>query len=343
MPKITVAVPVYNVEEYVAKCLDSLVRQTFQDFVVYVVNDGSPANEQVIIDEYAAKYPELIKPIVKENGGYGSVLQYCINNLETDYLLVCDPDDWLEDNTLEILYNKASESNADLVVGAKTLVFSDNDELKYDPSYQSRFGNITSGQLYTKQDEEYQRFFFMEPSPHAKLYKHDIIKDIKFVEKVGYTDNLLYFIGLLNSERVVYLEESLAYYLIDRAGNSSTDVRAKTIDARVSVFKEIITQASNIKNVQSIFYYRMFSTFKYINDTSENIGGTKEEYINSVSKTKELLDLIIPYKKDVMKYYNAFENIPTKNKVVDKLLLNNITSTNMFSYWVNKRANNKYK
>ena len=73
MSKVTIIVPIYNVEEYVAKCLDSLLRQTYSDYVIYAVNDGSPKNEQPIIDRYAAAYPEKVVAIRKENGGYGSV------------------------------------------------------------------------------------------------------------------------------------------------------------------------------------------------------------------------------------------------------------------------------
>ena len=60
MSKVTIIVPIYNVEEYVAKCLDSLLRQTYSDYVIYAVNDGSPKNEQPIIDRYAAAYPQKV-------------------------------------------------------------------------------------------------------------------------------------------------------------------------------------------------------------------------------------------------------------------------------------------
>ena len=65
MSKVTIIVPIYNVEEYVAKCLDSLLRQTYSDYVIYAVNDGSTKNEQPIIDRYAAAYPEKVVAIRK--------------------------------------------------------------------------------------------------------------------------------------------------------------------------------------------------------------------------------------------------------------------------------------
>ena len=103
MSKVTIIVPIYNVEEYVAKCLDSLLRQTYSDYVIYAVNDGSPKNEQPIIDRYAAAYPEKVVAIRKENGGSGSVLEMAIARLDSEYFLVCDPDDYLADDALETL------------------------------------------------------------------------------------------------------------------------------------------------------------------------------------------------------------------------------------------------
>lgn len=67
MPKISVIVPVYNVENYLKKCIDSLVNQTLQDIEIIIVNDGSPDNSQLIIDSYVQKYPNLIKAFIKDN------------------------------------------------------------------------------------------------------------------------------------------------------------------------------------------------------------------------------------------------------------------------------------
>lgn len=67
MPKVSIIVPVYNVERYLSKCLDSLVNQTLKDIEIIIVNDSSPDNSQLIIDDYVSKYPNLIKSFIKEN------------------------------------------------------------------------------------------------------------------------------------------------------------------------------------------------------------------------------------------------------------------------------------
>lgn len=74
--KLSIIVPVYNVEKYLAQCLDSLVHQTVKDYEVIVVNDGSPDNSQSIIDDYAARYPELVVPVLKKNGGVSDARNY---------------------------------------------------------------------------------------------------------------------------------------------------------------------------------------------------------------------------------------------------------------------------
>lgn len=95
MANVTVLVPMYNVEKYVSKCLDSLISQTYKDIEIWAVNDGSPDNSRNIVLDYAAK-DSRVKLIDKENGGYGSVLQMGIKKIKSPYFLVCDPDDWLE-------------------------------------------------------------------------------------------------------------------------------------------------------------------------------------------------------------------------------------------------------
>ena len=78
MKKISVIVPVYNVEAYIAKCLDSLVNQTIDDIEIIVVNDGTKDNSQEIIDEYVKKYPKKVFSYIKENGGLSSARNYGI-------------------------------------------------------------------------------------------------------------------------------------------------------------------------------------------------------------------------------------------------------------------------
>lgn len=99
--KLSIIVPVYNVEKYLAQCLDSLVGQTVEDYEIIVVNDGSPDNSQRIIDDYAARYPGLIVPMIKENGGLSSARNLGMNVAKGEFIGFVDSDDWVDETMYE--------------------------------------------------------------------------------------------------------------------------------------------------------------------------------------------------------------------------------------------------
>ena len=338
--KISIIVPTYNVEKYIAKCLDSLVNQDYDNYDVLVINDGSPANEQVIIDEYVKKYPKIIKSIIKENGGYGSVLQLGIQESDSEYILVCDPDDYLDSKALSTLHNLMITNDVDLVVGAKNLVYSDNEEVKYDKSYNSEFGTLKENHVYDSNKNEYEILYFFEPSPHAKLYKREVIKNIKFPTKVSYTDNLLYFYTLANVNKVIYCNIALSYYLIDREGNTRTDLNPKIIDAWTTVFKSIINQ---VNNANDIFYYRMFESFYSIFYKVDLIKGDNQEKQYKYQLVYSYLDTLSPYKDKILKLNNIYNNDNNIIKHQKEKLLTSSDSLKMFNNLVNNRLNKSIK
>lgn len=114
-PKISVIVPVYKAENYLHKCVDSLLSQTFTDFEIILVDDGSPDRSGELCDSYAKK-DSRIRVIHKENGGVSSARQCGMDNARGEYTIHADPDDWVERDMLEELYRKAKEDNADMVI-----------------------------------------------------------------------------------------------------------------------------------------------------------------------------------------------------------------------------------
>ena len=116
MIKVSVIVPVYNVENYLVKCLDSLVHQTLKDIEIIVVNDGSPDNSQNIIDTYVKKYPKKIKAFSKKNGGQGSARNYGLKYAKGEYIAFVDSDDYVDLDMFFKMYNKAKEDNSDIVI-----------------------------------------------------------------------------------------------------------------------------------------------------------------------------------------------------------------------------------
>ena len=109
--RISVIVPIYNVEKYLTK-----INQSYKNIEILAINDGSPDNSQKIINGYIKK-DYRIKSIVKENGGYGSVLELAIKNINSKYFLICDPDNFLEENAIERLYSEAQRTDVDIVYG----------------------------------------------------------------------------------------------------------------------------------------------------------------------------------------------------------------------------------
>lgn len=113
--KVSVIVPVYNVEQFLPKCLDSLVNQTLEEIEILVVNDGSPDNSQAIIDDYARRYPDKIRPFVKENGGLSDARNYGIARATGEYIGFVDSDDYVDLDMFEQMYQKAVTTGAQVV------------------------------------------------------------------------------------------------------------------------------------------------------------------------------------------------------------------------------------
>lgn len=241
--KIAIIVPIYNVEKYVEKCLNSLCSQTYSEIIIYAVIDGSPDNSAAIVKKMAKKDKRIVC-IEKENGGYGSVLEYVINSIDQNYFIICDPDDWLETDAVETLYNVVNKYDLDLAVGDKFLVYSDNNKEEYSCSDKNHC--LIPNKVY--EEKEIGKFSFLQVSPHAKMYKTSILKNIKIPHKVSYTDYFLYFYALSKSHKVMYINKPLAFYLIDRVGNTATDKSAKSFHSHVVVWEHTFNVVKNCGN-----------------------------------------------------------------------------------------------
>lgn len=124
-PKISVIVAVYKAEAYLHRCVDSLLAQTFQDFEILLIDDGSPDHSGKICDDYA-KQDARIRVFHKENGGVGSARQCGIDHARGEYTTHVDPDDWVEPTMLEEMYAKAKEDDADMVLADWYLEYVDD-------------------------------------------------------------------------------------------------------------------------------------------------------------------------------------------------------------------------
>ena len=114
MPKFSIIIPVYNVEKYLRKCLDSIANQTYSDFEAICVNDGSTDNSLAILTEYSRKDGRF-KVVSQENQGQGVARNYALMLATGEYIGFVDPDDWVELNWLQEVADKISKTNADLI------------------------------------------------------------------------------------------------------------------------------------------------------------------------------------------------------------------------------------
>ena len=115
MPKVSVIVPIYNVEKYLEKCINSLLSQTLEDIQIILVNDGSKDNSGNIAKEYEKNNNDRVIYVEKENGGLSDARNYGLKYATGDFIVFLDSDDYIEKNAYEEMYNKAIEENADYV------------------------------------------------------------------------------------------------------------------------------------------------------------------------------------------------------------------------------------
>lgn len=116
MRKVSVIVPVYNVEKYLEKCLDSLMRQTLEDLEVIVVNDGSRDGSQQIIDRFTAEFPDRIRAFSKENGGLSDARNFGLKHTDAEFIGFVDSDDYVTPTMFAEMYSLAQKHGAEMVV-----------------------------------------------------------------------------------------------------------------------------------------------------------------------------------------------------------------------------------
>ena len=243
--KITVIVPVYNVEHYLDKCLDSLINQTYKNLEIIVINDGSTDNSGIICQEYAQKDNRIIY-IEKENGGQSEARNMGLDRMTGSYVTFVDSDDWVELDYVEVLYNKLIEYQADIAVGN---YYSYNEQEGI--FYFHIFGNSYYEKVYDNVSI-FENFYESEHMKNfalicvgGKLYKSDLFRELRFeVGKLGEDGYLNQKIYLL-AEKTIYLNAGLYAYR-QREGSSSRSWTEKWMHALVDAMSERITLLASL-------------------------------------------------------------------------------------------------
>ena len=176
MIKISIIIPVYNAEKYLKKCIDSVINQNVESKEIILVNDGSIDNSQEIIDEYVAKYPDMIKAIKQENAGQAVARNVGIENASGEFLAFLDSDDYLEENSYQLALNKAECDDLDIVCFDYYEIINGKKEEK-----QHYFLNT---------DDVVRKYIVSETSPCNRIVKRKIFIDnnVRFLENKIYED-----------------------------------------------------------------------------------------------------------------------------------------------------------
>lgn len=221
--KISVIVPVYNVEKYLRECLDSLVSQTMDGIELIVVNDGSPDNSQQIIDEYSLKYPEMIKAYTKENGGLSDARNYGLLKAEGEYVMYVDSDDYIDVTMCEKMYEACVRDNAE--IGFCGLYKQTAKGKLKEKKIRIAIDGATS--IYEK-PELLRRFTSYACN---KIFKKSFLAESKlsFPDR-HFEDSAVIYNYLALANRVVFVDEPLYFYRTGREGAITVTVDEKIFD-----------------------------------------------------------------------------------------------------------------
>lgn len=212
MVKVSVVIPVYNVEQYLERCLDSIINQTLNDIEIICVNDGSTDKSLEILEKYASN-DSRIKILSQENGGHAVATNNGINLATGEYLFLMDSDDILKIDALEKTYNVAKEKDVDFVL-FKAINYDDAKQEYYENEFYSmnKIANTVGDNIFNYHDLG-KRVFNVVVAPWTKLYNMNFIKDIgvKFPEGLIFDDNVFFWEVMLSAEKVYFLKEHLFY------------------------------------------------------------------------------------------------------------------------------------
>lgn len=223
MPKVSVILPIYNVERYLEQCLNTLKNQTLSDIEIICVDDGSTDSSPSIMDSFAMDDARFTV-IHKENGGYGKAVNTGLQHAKAPYIGIVEPDDYVDETMYSRLIGKATElDNPDIVKAAYWRVINaDTPEQVILPANYLHVPKYVNRTFTLAEDAE---FLYHHPSIWTAIYRRDFLSShgIKMHEipGAGWADNPWLIETLSTAETIAYLDECLYYYREFNTGSSS--------------------------------------------------------------------------------------------------------------------------
>lgn len=318
MAKVSVIVPVYNVEKYIRKCLDSLVNQTLEDIEIIIVNDGSEDTSIDIVKEYVEKYKN-IKVYEKENGGLSDARNYGLQFATGKYIAFLDSDDYVDVNLYKRMYEKAKTEDSDMV------------ECNFYWTYDKKTRKDI-GQKYKGQKEMFEKARVVAWN---KLYKKEVLDKAKvqFPKGLRYEDVEFFYKLIPYIESVSFVKEPLIYY-VQRKQSIVNTQNEKT--------KDIFTVLENV-----IAYYKEHNLYE---EYKEVIEYTYARLLlcSSFKRMCKIKDKDIRKKLLNETWINLNEKFPNwkENKILNTNLDNKkryMLSVNRFTYRIYSRLYRVFK
>lgn len=318
MAKVSVIVPVYNVEKYIKKCLDSLVNQTLEDIEIIVVNDGSKDSSIDIVKEYAKKHNN-IKLYEKENGGLSDARNYGLQFATGKYIAFLDSDDYVDANLYKKMYEKAKKEDSDMV----------------ECNFYWVYGKRNKKDIGEKYRDKKQMFEKARVVAWNKLYKKEILNkaDVKFPKGLRYEDVEFFYKIIPYLEKVSFIKEPLIYY-VQREQSIANTQNEKT--------KDIFTVLDNV-----IRYYKENNLYE---EYKEVIEYTYSRLLlcSSFKRMCKIKDKETRKKLLNDTWINLNKNFPSwkENKILNTNLDNKkryMLSVNRFTYRIYSRLYRVFK
>lgn len=326
MPKVSVIIPVYNAQDYLKRCLDSVVNQTLKDIEIICVNDCSTDNSLEILNEYAKKYSNLKVIDCKVNGGESVARNIGLDNVTGEYIAFVDNDDEIDLDFYEKLYSKAVETNADIIKGELHQFNSNGTEI---------YGNLN------QKIKANQNILFFAFHWWTAIYKTSLIKqnNISFLEGYPLGGDILFLNQVvLNSKSISLVDNTFYnYYRRDNSGDSKI-LPLKKIKSAITIFyiivrntKKITKSKEGLEYIINCWFIQMINYLYRVEDlvslkyVINQILKYFQENSNYISNNKKYFD-ILPIIYNLIEEQNEQKllDLCTKYNTYQKMIIANL-------------------
>lgn len=256
MKKLSVIIPCYNVEEYLSKCIDSVIDNDLDDIEIILVNDGSKDDTLKIIKEYKKKYKDIIKIVDQENQGLSMARNAGIEVSTGEYITFLDSDDYVDSKMYSSMLEKAYENNFDLVVCGVKMLYPDH-ELNVDTGL--------SKDCFGK-DNVKEIMYNFYPAACNKIYKREVIGELRFKKGVWFED-VEFMYRLLPHVKSIGIVNEYYYYYLQREGSITYVYNSKlydflyNLDGVVEYYKENDFYDEYKEELEYTYVRYLFATF----------------------------------------------------------------------------------